>query len=225
MINASPWGEKYKDDGVTLRDSPNDDIGNNTNPFLNYAYTDRLQKYHTLFGSLYAKGDLGYGFSYQVNFTPNFEWNKYFNANLAKDFRYAARKGYAVRRQEEYFNWQIDNILRWNKTFGDHDFDVTLLYNAEKYQSWRNQMENEGFDPNDNLTWHNIGAGIKPVITSFDSLATGDAIMGRLNYAYQQKYMLTASIRRDGYSAFGQSNPRASFPQSALAGYSPRKAS
>lgn len=212
MINASPWGQKYKDDGITLRDSPNDDIGNNTNPFLNYAYTDRLQKFHTLFGSIYAKGEIGYGFSYQVNFTPNFEWGKYFNANLAKDFRYAARKGYAVRRQQDFFNWQIDNILRWNKTYGDHDFDVTLLYNSEKYQSWRNQMENEGFDPNDNLSWHNIGSGIKPVISSFDSLATGDALMGRLNYSWKQKYMLTASIRRDGYSAFGQSNPRANFP-------------
>ncbi len=216
MVNASPWGEKYKDDGVTLRDSPNDDVGNNTNPFLNNAYTNRLQKYNTLFGSLYLKGDLPAGFSYQVNFTPNFEFERYFNANSAKDFRYAARKGYAVRREMNTYNWQIDNLLRWNKTFGDHDFDVTLLMNAEKFQSWRNQMENEGFDPNDNLSWHNIGSGIKPVISSFDSISTGDALMARLNYGFRQKYLLTASIRRDGYSAFGQRNPRASFPAIGL---------
>lgn len=216
MINASPWGQKYKDDGVTLRDSPNDDVGNNTNPFLNNVYTDRQQKYNTLFGSLYAKGDLGWGFSYQVNFTPNFEWNRYFNHNMAKDFRYAARKGYAVRRQENFYNWQLDNILRWNKSFGDHDFDVTFLYNSEKYQSWRNQMENEGFAPNDNLGWHDISSGIKPIISSFDSLATGDALMGRINYSYKQKYLLTASLRRDGYSAFGVRNPRANFPAIAL---------
>ncbi|WP_343704403.1 SusC/RagA family TonB-linked outer membrane protein [Chitinophaga sp.] len=212
MVNASPWGEKYKDDGVTLRDSPNDDVGNNTNPFLNNAYTNRLQKYNTLFGSLYLKGDLPAGFSYQVNFTPNFEFERYFNANSAKDFRYAARKGYAVRREMTTYNWQIDNLLRWNKTFGEHDFDVTLLMNAEKFQSWRNQMENEGFDPNDNLSWHNIGSGIKPVISSSDSISTGDALMARLNYGFKQKYLLTASIRRDGYSAFGQRNPRANFP-------------
>ncbi len=212
MVNASPWGEVYKDDGVTLRDSPNDDIGNNTNPFLDNVYQDRLQKFNTLFGSLYLKGDLGYGFSYQVNFTPNFEFGRYYNANLAKDFRYAARKGYAIRREQTIYNWQLDNILSWVKSYGDHDFDVTLLYNAEKYQNWRNQMENEGFDPNDNLTWHNIGSGIKPVISSFDSVSTGDAMMARLNYGFKQKYLLTASIRRDGYSAFGASNPRANFP-------------
>ncbi|HSC39906.1 MAG TPA: TonB-dependent receptor plug domain-containing protein, partial [Chitinophagaceae bacterium] len=93
MVNASPYGEVYKPDGVTLRDSPNDDIGNNTNPFLDNVYTNRLQKYNSLFGSLYAKGDLGHGFSYQVNYTPNFSFYRYFNGISAKDFRYSVRGG------------------------------------------------------------------------------------------------------------------------------------
>lgn len=41
--------------------------------------------------------------------------------------------------------------------------------------------------------------------------------MGRLFYSYDNRYMLTASIRRDGYSAFGASNPRATFPSLAFA--------
>ena len=40
--------------------------------------------------------------------------------------------------------------------------------------------------------------------------------MGRLNYTFKQRYLLTASVRRDGYSAFGQGNPRATFPSVAL---------
>lgn len=216
MVNASPWGDKYKADGVTLRDSPNDDVGNNINPFLDYVYTNRLQKTNTLFGSLYAKGDLGYGFSYQVNYTPNFEFYRYFNGISAQNFQYAARKGVATRTDQTTFNWQLDNLLKWNKTFGEHQFDVTFLFNAEKFQSWRNQMDNEGFDPNDKLSYHNIGSGIKPVISSDDQYSTGDALMGRLNYTFKQRYLLTASVRRDGYSAFGQGNPRATFPSVAL---------
>ncbi|MEJ7739582.1 MAG: TonB-dependent receptor [Chitinophagaceae bacterium] len=216
MINASPYGEIYKADGITLRDSPNDDIGNNTNPFLDNVYTNRLQKYNTLFGSLYAKGDLGHGFSYQVNFTPNFEFYRYFNARSAKDFRVSVRKGVATRTEQTTYNWQVDNLIKWNKSFGEHQFDVTLLANAEKFQSWRNQMDNEGFDPNDNLSYHNIGSGIKPVISSDDQYSTGDALMARLNYSFMQRYMLTGSIRRDGYSAFGEGNRRAVFPAVAL---------
>lgn len=216
MVNASPYGELYKPDGITLRDSPNDDIGNNTNPFLDNVYTQRLQRYNSLFGSLYAKGDLGHGFSYQVNFTPNFSFYRYFNGQSAKDFRVSARKGVATRTDSTSYNWQIDNLLKWNGSFGEHKIDVTLLANAEKFQSWRNQMDNEGFDPNDNLSYHNIGAGIKPVISSDDQYSTGDALMARLNYSFRERYMLTASFRRDGYSAFGQKNPRADFPSVAL---------
>jgi TonB-dependent starch-binding outer membrane protein SusC len=216
MVNASPYGEIYKADGVTLRDSPNDDIGNNTNPFLDNVYTNRLQRFNTLFGSLYAKGELGYGFSYQVNFTPNFEFYRYFNGISAQDFRYSVRKGVATRTDQTTYNWQIDNLLKWNRTFGQHQFDVTLLANAEKFQSWKTQIDNEGFDPNDNLSYHNIGAGIKPVVSSDDQYSTGNAYMARLNYTFRERYILTSSIRRDGYSAFGIGNPTATFPSVAV---------
>jgi TonB-linked SusC/RagA family outer membrane protein len=216
MVNASPYGEVYKADGVTLRDSPNDDIGNNTNPFLDNTYTNRLRKFNTLFGSVYVKGQLPWGFSYQTNFTPNFEFFRNFNGTSAKDFRVSVRKGVASRQNRTTFNWQVDNLLMWNKAFGQHRFDATFLLNAEKFQRWDETMNNEGFDPNDNLSYHNIGAGIKPTISSNDEKSTGDALMGRLNYSFRNKYLLTASFRRDGYSAFGQGNPRANFPALAL---------
>lgn len=47
-------------------------------------------------------------------------------------------------------------------------------------------------------------------------MSTGNAYMGRLNYTFRDRYMLTASFRRDGYSAFGQKNPYADFPAVAL---------
>ncbi|MFT3935041.1 MAG: SusC/RagA family TonB-linked outer membrane protein [Chitinophagaceae bacterium] len=217
MLNASPYGEKYKADGVTLRDSPNDDIGNNINPFLDQTYTNRLKKYNTIFASLYAKGNLPFGFSYQVNFTPTFEFYRYFNGISAKDYAYSARKGVATRIDQTTYNWQVDNIINWKKEFGRHKFDATFLYNAEKFQSWKTQVDNEGFDPNDNLSYHNIGSGIKPVVSSDDQYSTGDALMGRVTYTYNEKYMLNATVRRDGYSAFGQGNPRGTFPAVAFA--------
>jgi len=216
MVNASPYGEVYKADGVTLRDSPNDDVGNNLNPFLDNVYTNRLRKFNTLFGSIYLKGQLPWGFSYQTNFTPNFEFYRNFNGTSAKDFRVSARKGVASRQNRTTFNWQIDQLLMWNKTFGQHRFDATFLFNSEKWQQWDETMTNEGFDPNDNLSYHNIGAGIKPVITNNDQVSTGDALMARLNYSFQDRYLLTASIRRDGYSAFGLKNPRANAPSVAV---------
>ncbi|HRQ51052.1 MAG TPA: TonB-dependent receptor, partial [Agriterribacter sp.] len=50
-----------------------------------------------------------------------------------------------------------------------------------------------------------------------DTYRTGDALMGRLFYSYKDRYMITGSVRRDGYSAFGAQNPRATFPALAFA--------
>ena len=84
MVNASPYGEVYKADGVTLRDSPNDDVGNNTNPFLDNTYTNRLQKTIPFLELSMQKVICPFGFSYQVNFTPNFDFYRYFNGRSAK---------------------------------------------------------------------------------------------------------------------------------------------
>src|SRR5690606_33471392 len=48
-------------------------------------------------------------------------------------------------------------------------------------------------------------------IESDDQVSTADALLARVNYTLMNKYNITASWRRDGYSAFGQLNPRASF--------------
>src|SRR4030042_3635283 len=78
MVRCTPWGSEFKDDGVTLRYSPQDDpvAYPNTvseNPLLPPAFTDRLKTYYTLNSSLYAKINLPFEITYQLNYTPNFE--------------------------------------------------------------------------------------------------------------------------------------------------------
>jgi hypothetical protein len=112
----------------------------------------------------------------------------------------------------------LDNILRWNQTFGKHSFEATFLVNAEKFQSWNTTIQAENFLPNDNLGYSGIQFATQaPVVNSDDQYETGDALMARINYNYNQRFFLTATARRDGYSAFGQLNPRATFPSVAAA--------
>ena len=90
------------------------------------------------------------------------------------------------------------------------------MQNAEKYQSWYDAMSNSGFDPTDILGYHGMGLGVNPVISSNDEVDTREALLARLNYIYKDRYYVTAAVRRDGYSAFGQNNPHATFPTMAL---------
>src|SRR5690606_7012743 len=76
---------------------------------------------------------------------------------------------------------------------------------------------NKNFSPSEQLGFHGLQFGDGPSVSNNDYRSTGDALMARLNYTYADRYLLTASVRRDGYSAFGQQNPRATFPALAFA--------
>lgn len=218
LTDLSPYGDFYNADG-SLRRIPTDDNGLNArNPFLNTFYNSRQQKQSTLFGSMYTKVALPFGISYQLNFSPGLDMYRTFNAGSSLNPNVTTPGGTASRAQETRYNWQLDHLLKWNKTFKNiHSIDVTLLANAEKFQSWYTIASNEGFAPTDILGYHNLQSGNKPVVSSDDKAYTGDALMARVNYSLMSKYMLTLSVRRDGYSAFGTQKKRANFPAAALA--------
>lgn len=230
ITSNSPWGSFWNDDSTDYRYHPNDEASGGRNPFSVPKYTDRLKKYYTLNSSIYAKVSLPFDIKYQVNFTPRFEWYNYFNGQSSKYQDWANVGGIATRENRNIYQWQVDNLITWSKNIGrDHHVDVTLLANAEKYQVWRNKVVGTGFQPSDVLSYHNMGAATITVPcntcvysdegdgTQFgDEVSTADALMARLFYSYKDRYMLTLTARRDGYSAFGQSNPRATFPSAAI---------
>ena len=218
LTNLSPYGDYYNADG-SLRRIPTDDNGLNArNPFLNPFYNDRMNKQNTLFSTLFAKASLPFGITYTLNFSPGLDMYRTFNSQSSKNPNVTTLGGIASRAQETRYNWQIDNILKWNKTIAKiHSIDVTLLANAEKYQSWYTLSTNEGFSPSDILGYHNLATGNKPSISSDDIVYTGDALLARLNYGLMNRYNFTASVRRDGYSGFGADKKYATFPAAAFA--------
>lgn len=218
MLQTTPFGSLYADDGKTLRISPNDDPGNNTNPFIPQTYTDRLYRYDNIFATLYAKGKLPFGFSYEIRFAPTFNTFREFNHQKATNPVLASRKGIVDRENQTEYNWTNDNLLYWNHTFGKHSFNATFLVNSEKNQKWYNTIHAENFAPNDNLSFDALQSATIPyTASSSDTYVTRDALMGRLVYSYDQRYTVTLTERRDGYSGFGKENKRAYFPSAAVA--------
>lgn len=216
LRTLSPWGSEYNEDG-SYKWRPNDEASGGNHPFYNMSFTDRYEKTTTVNSTLFASIKLPFGFNFRTNFSPRLMYSERFYHLSADHAEWGAQGGTANRRNQKEYYWQIDNILTWQKTFGEkHDFNATFLANAEKFQYWSNTMSNNGFEPTDRLGYHNIGAGINPIISSNDEYSTGDALMGRLIYSYDAKYSTTLSVRRDGYSAFGGANPRALFYSAAL---------
>jgi TonB-linked SusC/RagA family outer membrane protein len=216
IINSSPYGDMYNADG-SLRRIDTDDSGlNQRNPFLGNRYNQNVAVQNTLFSVLFARLDLPFGIKYTVNYAPTIEsYRNFFFRPVANPNELSG--GTAIRTQENRYRYNLDNILSWNKTFGIHSFDATFLLNKEKYQTWYTNASNTQLTPTDILGYHNIGAGNLPVESSDDRIYNADAIMGRINYTLLGRYIVTATVRRDGFSAFGLQHPREVYPSGAIA--------
>ncbi|WP_170864374.1 SusC/RagA family TonB-linked outer membrane protein [Fodinibius roseus] len=214
----SPFGDKYEEDG-SLRWAPNNDRVAATNPFLYTTESGResMDNINLIIGNIHAELiDLPFGLGYKVR------WNNMWG--MVRDYIFNPSTvpmglpgGNSNRRESTTYDWTLDNILTWNRTIQEnHEFDFTFLFNAEAHDDWTSRLANESFEPNENLGFSGIESGENPTVNNNDTRSTGTALMGRLNYRLMDRYLLTVSYRRDGYSAFGESNPYAYFPAAAV---------
>ncbi|MDR2773599.1 MAG: SusC/RagA family TonB-linked outer membrane protein [Tannerella sp.] len=180
-----------------------------------------LEKGYTVLNTiLNAKITLPFNVTYSFNASPRLQWfyDRYF---MSADLPGAdpASRG-ANREQSKRFDWSLNNTINWDYTFAQkHHVNLTLVQEAEERQFWKDRIEARKILPSDALGFHNTKNGTKEnsVFSSEDTHQTADALLARAFYSYDDRYMLTASIRRDGYSAFGTSNPHATFPSLAVA--------
>ena len=211
----TPYSDFINEDG-SYPLYPNGDI-QATHPLLTRKYRDREQEYYTFFPKIYSILELPFGIRYTMNFTTRFEFYHNYVHDSAEHPSWGLYGGSATREGSLLREWQIDNIINWQKTFADiHKIDVTLLANAEKYKKYSDEMYAENLSPNDLLGYHDMSLGAVNELSSYDEVETSDALMARVNYGFRNKYLMTLSVRRDGSSLFGYSNPWATFPAVAL---------
>jgi len=119
-------------------------------------------------------------------------------------------------------NWEGQNFVsetfaNYNKIFGKHDFGVTAGYTYENYLSRSSGLGAFDF-VNETLGNENMGAGNPQRNTVSNGKIETQLVSGifRLNYGYDDKYLLTLTGRSDGSSKFGKNNQWAFFPSGAV---------
>lgn len=221
QLKNSPYSSPYNNDG-SLNPYPMGEkqpVANvrGVNSFYNNSMSSKDAGTQTVTSNFYLKIKLPFNISYQFSYAPRYSWYQGRTWTSAQSV-FDERNGVASRATTRSVDWTLDNMIKWNYTFAKkHNFDITLLQSAEKYEIWSETMSGSNFSPSDILEWHNMNVAVNKELSSDDTVHTGDALMARLFYSYDNRYMLTASVRRDGFSAFGRSNPRATFPAVAVA--------
>ena len=116
---------------------------------------------------------------------------------------------------EKTSNYTLDNTLNYNKTFGKHRIDATALFSI--FEQYDEYMQIEVEDLAYRSLWHNTGTGATIKAYNTDLIESSLAsYMGRVNYTFNDKYLLTVTGRYDGASQLATDNKWAFFPSAAL---------
>ncbi|HEX6536052.1 MAG TPA: TonB-dependent receptor [Gemmatimonadaceae bacterium] len=212
----NPLTNPYNADGtLTVRPWPEDPFWDN--PLQGLVVTDDDES-RRVFTSNYLQAKLPFvnGLSYRVNAGIDFadrQQGRYFGRNTATGL---SALGSATTTNSNRFDWTLENILRYTHSFGKHGIDVTALYSAQQNKLETQGLHSEGF-PNDVLTYHQ--ADVAQLVQPSDDYSKSTMVsqMGRLNYNYDDRYLVTVTARRDGASVFGANHKYGTFPSVALA--------
>lgn len=216
ILQSVPTLEKYDDTREGGYGGTYGDVVNIPHPLaiIDDNIMDRYNENVKIFANLYAQIELFKGLIYKLNLTPDFSFERYKNYLNKYDFGLATNSiTQLTERQRRRRNILVENLLTFDRTFGEHKISALAGYTYQDSRFRHIQAYGEGLPQGleeiDAATTNrsNEGNSWRSVLTS---------ILGRVFYSYQNKYLFTATIRRDGSSKFGKNNRYGYFPSFSL---------
>lgn len=216
ILQSVPTLEKYDDTREGGYGGTYGDVVNIPHPLaiIDDNIMDRYNENVKIFANLYAQIELFKGLKYKLNLTPDFSFERYKNYLNKYDFGLATNSiTQLTERQRRRRNILVENLLTFDRTFGKHKISALAGYTYQDSRFRHIQAYGEGLPQGleeiDAATTNrsNEGNSWRSVLTS---------ILGRVFYSYQNKYLFTATIRRDGSSKFGKNNRYGYFPSFSL---------
>lgn len=201
-------------------DLPGGDV-NILNPIGENKYTTNLRKTLRGLGSVYAELQLLKGLKYRISFGPDLY--SYYNG-IFEDSMSMNRGGgvpgstdYAQLNQTSNTSWTLDNLIYYDRTFAKHHaINVTLLHESMYNRSENSSMT--GINVLEKSKWYALNS-----VSALSGFSTGltenslESYMGRVNYSYDDKYLLTAFMRWDGASVLAAGHKWDQFPSVSVA--------
>lgn len=215
-LNANPLGAAFKADGSLIFEPTNDALlSNPLSEIVDGVNIDNTKKYR-IFNSIYAEVKILDGLTYRLNLGPDFtqqRWGRFIGSETN-----ARRRGdsQAFNENQFGFNMTMENILNYNKTFGKHTLNVTGVQSIQKDNFERYRSEVQGI-PAQAQSFYSLNSATSVLAVQSGLVQwTIASLMGRVNYSFNDKYLLTATLRRDGSSRFGENTKYGIFPGVAV---------
>lgn len=194
-----------------------------TNPYAVATTVQNNNSINNLFGSLRADLELFKGLSAGwFGSWRKVDSNNGYYAPAASTITSAMNyNGQAHINNDHVDEKLMDISLNYKKDFGLSHFDATAVY------EWQAQTYNGSYSAargfaNDIATYNALQLGtlanaLSGDVASYKNDRRLVSFLGRVNYAYNNRYLLTASFRRDGSTVFGENHKWGNFPSASLA--------
>ncbi len=214
MFTRNPLTTPFDADGnITMYPWPEDEGSNPLEPLL---YDNTSNSYQVISNN-YLVVDFPFikGLSNRINTGVRYRFRddaEYRDRSTLSGFNVNGRSD---TRNRKYYNYVIENILSYNRQIGKHNIFATGVISFEEDGYSDRRVEASEF-PHDFLSYYSI-AQAEVVNNSYGFSQTNLlSQMLRLNYVYNDKYLLTLTGRRDGFSGFGSSSKWGIFPSFAV---------
>lgn len=212
ILQTIPTLEKYDDSRLGGYGGVYGDATDLPNPlgWMDENITKRSKDNIKTYINLYAQVEFIKGLKYKLNVTPDFQYQRNLNYQARYDFGLTTN---SITQMSEtrynYNNLLVENLLTFDRAFGDHKVSVLAGYtyqdNKYRYLIASGKGMPDGLIEIDAATKDrtNGGYSTRSVMTS---------ILARAFYSYKNRYLITATLRRDGSSKFAADNRYGNFP-------------
>lgn len=211
VTSEIPIMAAYDDDGNIIRRLDRGSIN-----ILVIPDNKDLDMRYNLSGNFYGDVKIPFveGLSYRVQYNQSLTFTR------AYRFDYTANtdQGQGYKNYSNRNEWVLDHIVKYIRKFGQHSVDATFVYGLEKrvYDS-TNSTANYFVDQSLNYNKLSAGRSDQNAISSSAWKESSLWLMGRMVYGFKDRYIMTATIRHDGFSGFGENYKTGNFPSLAFA--------
>ncbi|MCF6406545.1 TonB-dependent receptor [Chitinophaga filiformis] len=190
------------------------------NALLDYEEGNRVERLSHIrfFNSLYGEVTILDGLKYRLNVGTDVFQNNYglFQGKKNTDLLIGGGDATATKQGQLVWAYTVENLLTYNKTIRKHSLNLTALYSVQRQREDSSTASVRGI-PVEWQEYYNLGQAAN--VTAIGSqLGTWTILsyMGRLNYGYDDRYLLTLTLRADGSSRFAPGHKWGYFPSVAV---------
>jgi TonB-linked SusC/RagA family outer membrane protein len=188
----------------------------NTNPAAKVLERDRNDYKFKLAGSFYGQYQIMDGLSFRSTLSGDFQNTKRDRWQGVQASRNGAAATQLDISTENRIHMVTDNLFTYNTVIDNkHEISAILGFSAEKWDTEFETVTGAGYD-SDLVQTISAADPTTVISNSYKYTERLLSYLGRVNYAYDNKYLVSLSFRRDGYSAFGENNKYGNFPAASV---------